>query len=380
MRNAALGARDILECAGCGVHVIGPDPHTGRRRPLLHWLRSEGIDGAIDLGHPWVDCLARPMATAEFPLVCVDNLATAVEADVVIVDPADEARLALEHLRGLGHSHCGYLIVTDNCLAPERFAAFEQESRRMGMWDPSLVLDLRSECVGEDVFSLDLTTSSAVKKFFPRHAHPLAMLTHNDFVAAALLKWILDHRYTVPDDVAVIGVDNDPLYALGEVSLTTLERSPGQMGREAAMLLLARLRGDRSSHRRVVLRPTLIVRSSTVRLADAPRWLRAVLTVMDRDFHEAKLVAKLAAQLGWPEWKLSRQFHQVVGCTLLEYRNRQRLDLAARLLREQPYAKIGWVARRVGFSTRSRFTALFRERFGLAPASYQRKRLPLREH
>ena len=333
------------------------------------------LDIQRSLDESWTGRLRRPLAAWRFPLVRVGMEAEKLHADTVTVDRAREARLVVEHLHALGHRRCGYVRTVTSRHAEERFIAFQQESRRLDVWNPSLVLDLCRHSGGREIAALDFDSFREVGEFFGRCGRPVAMFTHNDYVAAALLEWLSARGYSVGDEVAVVGVDNDPLFVLGDVGLTSVAVPHEDLGRYGARLLLARLRGGGSGNcQRIQVPPRLVVRGSTLGPAWKSAWVREILDAMKRDFREPRLARKLADQLGWSESHLSGQFHRVMGCTLLDYRNRLRLAASARVIVQYPHLTVDAVAEQVGFTNRSWFARLFREHFGVPPHAYHDQR------
>ena len=289
--------------------------------------------------HGWLQHTDR--LVPPFPLVCVGIPPAGFPADFVGIDEDVVGQLAVEHLHALGYKRCGYVIALDSPKTRERLSAFRQRAQSVGMWDSSLLLDLRRWQGENPGFTVTTESLRAVEKFLGRVLGPLAMFTHNDYVAAALVECLVHHGCRVPGDVAVMGVDNDPLYALANVALTTVELPTREMGREAARLLCSRLgQHGLKGQRQELLPSTLIVRGSTVSPDQAAPWLHTVLTAVDEELHKPNLVKRLARQLGWREEELSRHFHRAMGCTFLQYRNRRRLQQAALMLREKPEAKI----------------------------------------
>jgi len=369
-----MGAQEVLFDSGCLVRVVAAPEDAPPGEKFLSWLREEGIDGAIDIDRRWTKELTRPVAAWQFPLISVVEQSPMVESDLVGVDEQAVARLAALHLHALGFRRCGYLLFLSFPYIQKRFEAFRQEAQSLGIWDPKLVLDLRRRYVREPTHTLELARLPKVGRFFRESPKPMAIVTHNDFVAAALVEWLIEQGYEVPRDVAVIGSDNDPLYALSNVGLTTVDISMREIGREAARLLLSRLGGrSTKSCRCILLQPRLIVRASTITPDWNAPWLKTVLDIIEERFDQPFLARELARKVGWREETLERRFHRVMGCTITEYRNRLRLERAAELLREEPHLKIAAIGRRVGFTTHSRFAAQFRKRFGVSPHAYQQR-------
>ncbi|MBI4027758.1 MAG: substrate-binding domain-containing protein [Verrucomicrobia bacterium] len=371
--QVAQAAVETLGQAGCLVRVITTEGKHPKSAAFLRWLRGHGVDGAIDFEHDWVLRRGAHLEAWRFPIVCAWQLPTqaAVAADQVAVDEAAVARLALEHLRALGHRRCGYVVVSKAVPVETRFALFQQEAKRLQMWDPSLALDLRAHLGNRISVVPDFGRSKTALQFFRRQRKPFAVFTHHDYVAASLIETLLEQGYQVPGEVAVVGVDDDPLYSLANQGLTTLQLPARAQGSEAARLLLSRLHHPRGPLRCVKLPPKLVVRPSTVGRCRDTEWLLQVIEEMRKSYHEANVLRALRLQTGLNRKTLERRFRQAMGCTLLEYRDRMRMERASQLFVENPRAKISSAAREVGFTVAGRFAAMFRERFGVAPAKYR---------
>lgn len=374
--QTAMGAEEVLTRAGCLVRIIAETMPGLSGSGFLRWLRRQGVDAAIDVGHGWSAGLKRPVQAWKFPVVYVGHPARpGVVADCTGCDESLVARLALDHLQALGHRHCGYLIVTDQEHTRACLANFEEEARRRGLWESSLLLDLRAEVADNaHTKTIDLHQCPKAEQFLRRAPKPLAIFCHNDYVGAALIEWLLDHDYAVPADVAVVGVDDDPLYALANVGLTTVATPLQQMGREAARLVVGRLTHRDATPCRVVLAPPrLVVRGSTVGAGGVAPWLQDVLQLLHESFDRGILVAELAEAIGWRRETLARRFRRAVGCTISEYRTAMRLEEAARLLRAHPELTVAAIGRKVGLAKASWFATLFRRHFGVGPGVYQRQ-------
>ena len=98
---------------------------------------------------------------------------------------------------------------------------------------------------------------------------PDGLLVSNNLMTVGALDALSEAGLEMPRDIAFVGFD-DVTWALGRRARVTAVQQPTyEIGRRAAELLLARIRGDKSAQRRVVLPAELIVRNSSQRLAAA---------------------------------------------------------------------------------------------------------------
>jgi len=89
-----------------------------------------------------------------------------------------------------------------------------------------------------------------------------ALLAVNDGTAIGALWAIREVGLKVPDDIAVIGYNDDEIAPFASVPLTTVAQRKEEMGKIAVSLLLERIRGKRGISHHIILEPRLVVRAS----------------------------------------------------------------------------------------------------------------------
>ena len=92
---------------------------------------------------------------------------------------------------------------------------------------------------------------------------PDGVLSPSDRIAAGVIHELMARGLSVPDDVAVLGYDNNQFTTEAAISISTVTQDGYQMGLEAMKLLLDEERDPHHEHRILTLRPRLIVREST---------------------------------------------------------------------------------------------------------------------
>jgi LacI family transcriptional regulator len=102
----------------------------------------------------------------------------------------------------------------------------------------------------------------AGKKLFKTN-RPTAVICANDLLAVGVMHELAAYGLAVPDDVAVIGMDDSELAEQSFPPLTSVNLGSAERGRRAAELLLARIEDSTRTPRRIVVQPTLSVRRST---------------------------------------------------------------------------------------------------------------------
>lgn len=91
---------------------------------------------------------------------------------------------------------------------------------------------------------------------------PTAMFFTSDMQAIGALHALSEAGYSVPRDVAVLGFDNIELCRMVSPGLTTVAQPMHDIGREAARLLIDRIKGGGGSCRSVVFAPEIVIRGS----------------------------------------------------------------------------------------------------------------------
>lgn len=198
----------------------------------------------------------KPSANTGHPFVVVGRV-TDRRTYWVNNDNVAASRMAVEHLIRLGHRDIGFVGGIPNLLVvQDRLAGYKQALETYG-------LPLREEWVVETDFT-ELSGLVAVRSLLNQRPRPTALFCVDDLLAIAALQAAEELGLHVPDDVAVLGVNDDPLAKLVRPRLTTIRVPMTDMGAVAAQLLLTQL-GDIPnpfpSHQ-VILPVELVVRES----------------------------------------------------------------------------------------------------------------------
>lgn len=89
----------------------------------------------------------------------------------------------------------------------------------------------------------------------------------NDFVAAVCMRTLKEHGVSIPDDIAIVGFNNDAIGKLIEPALTTINYPGEDMGEIAARNLISHLKGVSNIHQTntIIVRSDLIIRKSSLK-------------------------------------------------------------------------------------------------------------------
>jgi LacI family transcriptional regulator len=341
------------------------------------YLASFEIDGIISMLHsgkdqPFRDALYKLVASARVPVVDLWHDYPRLEVPRVHLDHRAAGRLAAEHLLDLGMKRLlFYSHAVDRRVANVRRDGFQETAAARGVaieelcWGSETPIPKKLGRVGW--LAARLLASEL----------PLGVMAANDMVASDLLD-AADHAgLRVPEDIAVIGVDNDPILTeLGLVPLTSVEVDKQRVGYEAAALLDRMLGGAAPPKQPMLIPPAGVVtrRSTEVLAVSDPEVVRAVRFIQEH-FREPISVANAAAETFLSRRRLQDRFRAALGHGISEEITRQRIQFAQHLLTQTEH-KIGTVARMAGFSSVHRMSKVFRRNLVTTPQAYRDSHRP----
>ena len=218
----------------------------------LETLLQLRVDGVI-LGGPTVKVAAIEAAAGPVPVVLVARGTRSPRIDSVTTDDRKGAGLAVDHLVGLGHRDIAH-IGAHGPVAQSRRTGYEEAMRRHG-----LAANIRHVAGDWD----EAGGATAMQRLLEDGEAPSAVFVANDFAAIGALQTLAAADLDVPGDISVVGYDNTSLAGLESVRLTTIDQPRAAMGAAAVDLLLERLEGGRTTPRRIVLAPSLVIRDSS---------------------------------------------------------------------------------------------------------------------
>jgi DNA-binding LacI/PurR family transcriptional regulator len=179
--------------------------------------------------------------------------------DIVVDDDELGARLAVDHLVGLGHHRIAHIEGAPSTTAHYRRSGYEGAMRRHGLGDQIVV---------EPGDFTEDGGYRAARTLLQREPRPTAIFAPNDLVATGVLSAADELGLKVPADISIVGYDNTHLAAIRHIGLTSVDQPRRDMGRMAAERLCARIEDPLREPRQTLVVPHLVIRATTGR---APR-------------------------------------------------------------------------------------------------------------
>ncbi|MFO0890335.1 MAG: substrate-binding domain-containing protein [Isosphaeraceae bacterium] len=280
--------------------------------------------------------------------------------------------MAAEHLLERGFRHHAYVGVDGRVWSQLRQEGFVKRIREAG-FEPHLYQPPRS--ARDRVWGREQPSLARWLRSLPK---PIGLMACNDDRGREVLEACRAGGLRVPEDVAVVGVDDDELLCeLADPPLSSVALNAEAGGYHVAALLdrlmRAHARGQsaRIKPRRLLVEPIgVVTRRSTEILALEDPEVAAAIRFLHDHAAESIGVGDLVAHLMISRRSLEIRFRKATGRTIHEELLRVRLERAMRLLRETDLP-IARVAAGSGFSRPSYLAQVFRQNLGVTPARYR---------
>jgi LacI family transcriptional regulator len=253
--DVARGAEHVAYAAGYNVFLCNTDEDPQRESAVLQSLEEKRVDGIVLCSSRLDDSELRTVVDCHSAVVLVNRELEENGAGVVLVDDETGGRAVAQHLLQAGHKAVGLLA------GPPASRSGHQRARGYRAALAAVGLPYRPDWV-RDCSPVVESGQAVAHTLLAAHPELTALECYNDLVAVGALQACADLGRRVPDDVAVAGFDDIMLAALVTPPLTTCRVPRCELGALAMRLLLEQIGGCPQGHRKIVLRPDLVVRAS----------------------------------------------------------------------------------------------------------------------
>ena len=208
---------------------------------------------------------------------------------------------------------------------------------------------------------------------------PIAVFCCHDYRAYQLMLVATDLKLRIPQDIAILGVDNDTtLCSFAPVPLSSIDPDAFRVGYSAARLLDAQMLNPPAKrvHAPFLTPPKGIVeRESTEIVPEHEQWVSDALMFIEKNAVRGISAADVIAKTGKSSTYVERIFRKELGKSVLERILEVRMEVARELLRTTDL-QIKAVAARAGFSSPQYFCRSFLAATGMTPKTYREGTVP----
>jgi LacI family transcriptional regulator len=338
-----------------------------RLSPSLDWLQGWQGDGAfVILSTPEDARIARALP---FPVVNITAYFAEPGVTTVTADHREIGRVAAQHLLERRFKKFGYYGSGDLFFSQLRRDGFVRAIRQQG--GQCAVLEVPSIVASGHMW---LRQQRELEEWLRSLQPPVAIMASTDLRADMLLETCRRLGLRIPDQVAVIGVDNDPvIVGHAQPPLSSVARDDQSAGELAASLLDELMSGRRDRRQVRFVPPTgVVARQSTETLAVEDPELAGLIHYIRQHIAENFGVERLPPLLPCSRRTLENRFRAHLGASPSAVIHRLRVDQARRLLEAQPKQSFAAIAAACGFSNVRHFRLVFRRLQQQSPAVYRR--------
>ncbi|MDZ7619172.1 MAG: substrate-binding domain-containing protein, partial [Patescibacteria group bacterium] len=323
-------------------------------------------DGILTLALPSRPDLTRYLRKARVPIVALTADVEKLTATRVLLDNFRMGQLAAEHLLERGFQHLAFFKCTDYTDVRDREAGFAAAVKAAGL--DYARLDWHAAARKNRHRSMVAWLVAQLRK----QPKPLGVMGQSDHRAYSVINACEAAGLAIPEQVAVVGVDNDPYTCeLAPVPITSVDSNRAELAYRGAELLDRLMDGQEAPTAPVVIPAIgLVVRRSSDTLAiEDPEVAKAVSFIWqhyDKRIGVADVVASTLAS----RCVLYKAFKHYVGRTIREELERKRIEHARQLLLTST-DKVHHIARQCGFGSGEQFCRAYARVTGSTPSDFR---------
>lgn len=247
----AIGARELC------YDVLITTLNSENKESVMDMVKNDPRRGILLLATELTNEDLDILKEIAVPVVIVDSYMEFAEYDCVTMNNIDIAFRAVNYLydkgfREIGHLQSGFRV--NNFIG--RREGYRKALKKLGLdYNPN------------HTFLLDSTMEGSyadMKKLLENKAKlPPAVFSDNDTIAVGAIKAIKEAGYRIPEDIAIIGVDDIPFCTMIDPTLTTMAIYKEEIGSIAAKRLIEKIETGDQSVIKVLVNAKLIEREST---------------------------------------------------------------------------------------------------------------------
>jgi LacI family transcriptional regulator len=338
--------------------------------PAPPWLERWAGDGII--ARASTPQSARKLAKTGVPTVDLNDQVRGLGLPQIHSDHAAIARMAADHLIDRGFRHFAYF----------GFPIFEWSVRRQEAFTNHVLAaghQFHEGLPGRRVHWSHQQASwedeiEGVAQWVKRLPKPLGIMAGNDIRGIQMLDACRRAGVAVPEEVAVVGVDNEELVCLlAYPPLSSVVPDAYRVGYESAALLDQMMKGHPVTEMLRSIPPVSVAtRQSSDVTAIANPCLASAMQFIRESACQGIGVDDVLAHLSVSRSVLQRLFRKELGQTILDAITATRMQRVKQLLAETDLS-LNDIADRAGFSYVEYLSTSFRHHTGQSPSSYRRK-------
>lgn len=306
------------------------------------------------------------------PVVGLEDFGSGLDIPQVHTDNHAVGRLAAQHLIDRGFTRFMTQSRANRLYVRQRIAGFHEAIQSVPQ---GKCLDIKLNSKRQPRYFLNgLHKPRTFGKILDLLKRPVGIFCVDDDNATELIRQLLKEGISVPEEVAVVGVNDDPLVCpFARVPISSVNPGFEEIGYKAAQLLHQMMRGEQVEVKTYYVQPKGVVvrRSSDIRAVADVQVARAIRFIWDHSNQRCS-IDDISTDLGLATRTLQWRFKKVMGYSMQDEMIRARIErIKEELIRTNK--PIRQIADEMAFSSVQYLIRLFSKQTGLSPLKYRRE-------
>lgn len=310
-------------------------------------------DEMISKGIPIIFCGHRIAPDPHFPVIKTDDMAI--------------VKTGVDYLKNRGFRNIAFCGYSDLFWARNRAEVFSQKIKAadLQLW----IYESRSSQVQRSWAKEE----RRIAEWLVSLPKPAAIMACHDFRGKHITEACKIAELNIPDEVAVLGIDNDLLACeLSDIPISSIALGLEKAGFEAAALLDRLMQGGKMQDQTILIEPTYVVtRQSTDILALEDKAVAEAVRFIRKNNSNNLRVSDVAEAASLSRRSLEIKFRKALNRTVYGEIKRVRIEKTAQMLIESDLT-IAQIALELGFTDPNHISQWFKEVKGIGPLAYRR--------
>ncbi|MCO6163395.1 LacI family DNA-binding transcriptional regulator [Flavobacterium sp. NRK F7] len=243
-----------------GYHIIicQTDGNEIKEGDNIEALLNAQVDGILISTSSSKNSIFERILKKDVPLIFFDRKKSLNNVSSVTINDFNGGYKATQHLIDTGRTKIAHFSGDTNIeIFKDRFLGYKQ-----ALLDNNI--DYEPDYVVRTESNLD-DGKKAIKKLLSMKNPPDALFSASDFAALGAIQQLKEKGIKIPEDFSVIGFSNEPFTKFMELSISTIDQFPREMGKMTAKVFLEQINNTEKVkiEKKVILEPELIIRKST---------------------------------------------------------------------------------------------------------------------
>ncbi len=339
--------------------------NSGGKKPALYRMKDWGVDGINmrDTGR------TQEIIAMGLPTIVTDLREEFSGSPIIKTDDVTIGKMAAEYLLNRGFRQFAFCGFDNMFWSRDRCQGFADSITEAGF---AIAFYKQPKSRIKRLPANELILMADWLKSLPK---PVGLMTCNDDRGRGVIEACKIAGLHVPEQVAIIGVDNDELICdLSSPQLSSVALNLERSGYEAAELLDKLMAGkEKKTNQKILVQPTrTVTRQSTDILAIEDSEVAESVRFIRQRAREMIQVGDVAKVVSVSRRGLERRFRRVLNCSILDEIRRVRLEQVVRMLAETNQS-VGQIALALNFPSIEHISRFFRKEMGMSPLAYRKK-------